>query len=78
MFIHLDELIAVLQMNDDGHVQILIASGERQGAAGHTVAHPGVLRQGFTQVAPGLWVLASRPVRQTGDTQSPPGGSSRV
>lgn len=78
MFIHLDEMLAVLQMNDDGHVQILIAGGERQGAAGYTVAHPSVLHQGFTQVTPGLWVLAPRSVKTDRRYTQSPEGSSRV
>lgn len=50
-------MAAVLQVNDDGSVQALVARGEGQGATGHAVPHSRVLCQGFTQVAPGLWVL---------------------
>lgn len=56
---HLYEVITVLQVDDDGHVQVLVPSGERQGASCHTVAHAGVLRQGFAQVSSGFWVLAT-------------------
>ena len=55
---YLDEVVAVLQVDDDGDVQVLVPRGEGQGAACHAVAHSGVLCQGFAQVAPGLRVLA--------------------
>lgn len=58
--LHLYEVVAVLQMDDDGHVQVLVSGGKRQGAPRHAVAHPGVLCQGFTQVSSGLWMLAPR------------------
>ena len=71
-------MVAVLQVNDDGHVQVLVARSERQGAAGHTVAHPGVLRQGFTQVTPDLWVRVPRSVKTDRRYTLSPEGSSRV
>ena len=56
---YLYEVITVLQVDDDRHIQILVSGGERQGASCHAVAHPGVLCQGFTQVSSGFWVLAA-------------------
>lgn len=56
---YLYEVITVLQVDDDRHIQILVSGGERQGASCHAVAHPGVLRQGFAQVSSGFWMLAA-------------------
>lgn len=53
-------MVAVLQVDDDGHVQVLVARGERQGAARYAVAHPSVLRQGLAQVSPGFRMVAPR------------------
>lgn len=62
---YLDEVIAVLQVDHDGHIQVLVARGERQGAPRHAVAHPRVLCQGFAQVTPGLWMLTPGGERET-------------
>ena len=56
---YLDEVIAVLQVNDNRYIQVLVARGEGQGDPGHTVAHSCVLRQRFAQVSPGLRMLTA-------------------
>lgn len=58
MELYLYEVITVLQVDDNGHIQVLVSCGKGQGASSHTVADPRVFCQGFTQVSPGLWMLA--------------------
>ena len=74
---YLDEVIAVLQVNDNRYIQVLVARGEGQGAPGHTVAHSCVLRQRFAQVSPGLRMLTAGEMQGERDTYTlrPHGGS---
>lgn len=66
-------MITVLQVDDNSHVQVLVSSGEREGASCHAVAHPGVLCQGFTQVPSGFWMLNPKSGKYP---ESPLSGSS--
>lgn len=56
--LYLYEVITVLKVDDNSHIQILISSGKWEGASCHAVAHPGVLCQGFAQVSSGFWMLS--------------------
>lgn len=56
--LYLYQMITVLKVDDDGHVQVFVSCCKRQWAPCHAVAHPSVLRQGFTQMSSGFWMLA--------------------